>query len=117
MNILYVEDNAMLRATIADYLDELGHEAVAVASAEEALGELQHGRFDVLFTDVSLPGRSGIELAREAVVLQPEMALVLASGHDLAQERDRLGVCATLLPKPFDLDQLEQVLGDLAVGG
>ncbi|GAA5786173.1 response regulator [Chitiniphilus shinanonensis] len=110
LHILYVEDNAMLRATIAEYLADLGHVPVAVASAEDALAELQRQRFDVLLSDVSLPGLSGIELVRDAARQQPGLVLVLASGHDLSAEADLVGVPVQLLPKPFDIDALEAVL-------
>ncbi|TJZ72032.1 response regulator [Chitiniphilus eburneus] len=115
LNILYVEDNAMLRVTIAEYLSDLGHLPVAVGSAEDALTELHRHRFDVLLSDVSLPGRSGIELVRDAARLQPELVLVLSSGHDLSADAELLGVPVELLPKPFDIDALEDVLDRAAV--
>lgn len=110
LNLLYVEDNAILRATICEYLEDLGHAVTARGNAEEALAALATQRFDVLLSDVSLPGRSGLELVREAAAMQPALRLVLATGHTLDRELDQLGLPVQLLAKPFDLDALEAVL-------
>ncbi|HSC81066.1 MAG TPA: response regulator [Chitinolyticbacter sp.] len=109
-HILYVEDNAMLRATVFDYLEMLGHHVQAVSNAEAALGALAQSRYDVLITDASLPGRSGLELIQDAVQMQPTLHLILASGHDLVDEAAQLGFPVRLLAKPFDLDALENVI-------
>ncbi|KPC49084.1 response regulator [Amantichitinum ursilacus] len=115
LSILYVEDNAMLRATLLEYLEETGHQVVAVATAEDALVELDRQRFHILLTDVSLPGKSGIELGRETYARFPETRIILATGFDLANDQSKINIPgATLLPKPFDLDRVDDALAEIA---
>ncbi|WP_312305034.1 response regulator, partial [Pulveribacter sp.] len=65
MRILYVEDNPELRETIAMLMEAPGRCIVSCASAEEALAhDGDQGPFDLVMTDVSLPGMSGPELCR-----------------------------------------------------
>ncbi|KAF0813379.1 Sensor kinase CckA [Andreprevotia sp. IGB-42] len=108
LGILYVEDSEILSSTIVEYLQELEFDVVAVSSAEEATAMLEQRSFDVLFTDVGLPGRSGAVLAKEVTAMYPGMRIILASGYDLSQQAFSSNV--VLLPKPFDLDAIERAL-------
>ncbi|WNG28772.1 PAS domain S-box protein [Cystobacter fuscus] len=112
LRVLLVEDDEDIRTSALELMGLLGHEVVAVGSAEEASRVLKRQRFDVLFTDVSLPGMSGVELAREVIRLQLGMKIVIASGHGsaaLAGADTRLqGV--VVLPKPYALPQIQKVL-------
>ena len=108
--ILYVEDDLNTLTSTYELLTLLGHSVTPAASAEAALDAFAVSKFDVLLTDVTLPGLSGIDLAREVARLRPSLPIVFASGYgtklDLAP--DLLG--HAILPKPFDLAQLEGVL-------
>jgi len=107
--ILVVEDNEDARAMLCDLLHLLGHEVCAVGSAEEALAQPDLAAFDVLLTDVSLPGLSGIELARRLAARCPTLRIVFSSGYgNVAPEE--AGLDAASLPKPFDLEDLQAVL-------
>ncbi|GGP25110.1 response regulator [Silvimonas amylolytica] len=113
LSILYVEDNEMLRATIVEYLvEELGLPVTPVASAEEALTTLSQDRYDILLTDVSLPGRSGVDLGREALARYPDIHLILATGHDVSGFVQNMPN-TQCLPKPFDLDHIDAVLANV----
>ena len=64
MEILIVEDSRMGRALLDTWADTNGHQAVAVANAEEALVRLETARFEMILVDLMLPGIDGIELVR-----------------------------------------------------
>jgi len=116
LSVLLVEDDEDIRTSALELMELLGHDVVAVASAESALGELPSRRFDVLFTDVTLPGMSGVALAREVARLHPEMKIIIASGHGsaiLSGEDERMKD-VLLLPKPYALAQIEKVLAQVA---
>ncbi|TXN21484.1 MULTISPECIES: PAS domain-containing protein [Methylobacterium] len=114
--VLLVEDNREVGRFAAETLAELGYSTVWAANADEALAELEKVpfRFEVVFSDVVMPGRDGVDLAREIRRLRPDLPVVLASGysHVLARE----GVSEfELLQKPYSVEELARVLSK-AVG-
>jgi CheY-like chemotaxis protein len=117
MNVLLVEDSELVSCITIEYLRELGHEVVAVAEAEKAIAELKVAKFDAVMTDVSLPGMSGIQLARELVKSFPNLPVVISSGYG-ALDVDSLladGISTVfVLPKPYDLAALESALAKAA---
>lgn len=115
LRLLVVEDNADARYLVCETLRALGHEVDAVASGEEALPQLLQQPYDVLFTDVSLPGMSGVDLARVARREKPELALLFASGYGDELTR-RLDFPAQSLQKPYDIEQLQEVLERINAG-
>ncbi|HEX8699731.1 MAG TPA: response regulator [Myxococcaceae bacterium] len=110
LRILLVEDDEDIRLSASELMQELGHTVRDVATAEAALEVLVAERFDVLFTDVSLPGLSGLELASQATRQHPKMRVLVASGHHLAGDTEDSVPGAVLLPKPYTLDQLKRAL-------
>lgn len=118
MRILYVEDNAELRETIGMLMEGEGRVVTSCASAEEALALEARQAFDVLVSDVSLPGLSGTDLARKVLERDPQRWVVLCSGYDLRGYPASWGPNVRTLLKPFDLEELEELLGSIqdAVG-
>jgi CheY-like chemotaxis protein len=117
MNILLVEDSDEVSCITVEYLHELGHEVVAVTAAEKAIVQLKNAPFDAVMTDIRLPGMSGIELARALVKDYPAMPVVIASGYGALNVEFLLGQklpTVLMLPKPYDLPDLERVLGEAA---
>ena len=112
LRILLVEDNADLCQLVCNLLEHFGHMPVAVESAEAALLRLADAQFDVLLTDVSLPGMSGIELARKVLPTNPQMHIIFASGYG-ASVTAHLGFVAHSLLKPYDIEQLQALLNSL----
>ncbi|OJT21622.1 hybrid sensor histidine kinase/response regulator [Archangium sp. Cb G35] len=114
LRILLVEDDPDIRESACELLEVLGHHVRAVASAEAAQEALGSTGFDVLFTDVSLPGRSGVELAREAVLHHPGLRVIIASGHGASVVSSGGEVTgAVLLPKPYALPDLKGALAQV----
>jgi CheY-like chemotaxis protein len=114
LRILLVEDDPDIRESACELLEVLGHHVRAVASAEAAQEALGSSGFDVLFTDVSLPGRSGVELAREAVLHHPGLRVIIASGHGASVVSSGGEVTgAVLLPKPYALPELKGALAQV----
>jgi CheY-like chemotaxis protein len=109
LRLLVVEDNADARYLVCETLRALGHDVQAAASGEEALPLLAAQPFDVLFTDVSLPGMSGVDLARQALRQTPGLELLFASGYGEELTR-HLEFPAQSLQKPYDIEQLQAAL-------
>ncbi|MCW2245878.1 PAS domain S-box-containing protein [Azospirillum fermentarium] len=110
LRILFVEDDALIRMATTDLLLELGYAVTDVPDAESAVPLLDQEPWDVLFTDVSLPGMSGIALAEQALARAPELTVIVSSGYGRDMETLNTGLPLLYLPKPYDLDRVEQVL-------
>ena len=113
VRILYVEDNEELRETIAMLMEDEGRYITKCATAEAALELDGQEPFDVLFTDVSLPGLSGTELARRVLANNPERWVVLCSGYEFGNAITVLGPQVRALVKPFELEELEDLLMEI----
>ncbi|MGO4474811.1 response regulator [Massilia sp. 2TAF26] len=113
LRILVVEDNVDSQYLICEMLRAFGHHADGVGHPDDALTHLAAGRYDILFTDVSLPGMSGVELARKAVVDAPSMQVIFASGYGDSLLR-HVEFPYLSLQKPYELDQLQAALDKVA---
>ncbi len=115
--VLVVEDNAEVGRFATQALTELGYESVWASNADAAMTQIGGAghRFAVVFTDVVMPGRSGIELAAAIRERWPGMPVVLTSGysHVLAQQGTGGHV---LLQKPYSIEQLARALGQVRIG-
>ncbi|MGJ4940866.1 ATP-binding protein [Bradyrhizobium sp. HKCCYLS1011] len=111
LSVLVVEDNIEVGRAATESLAELGYHTILVDNAKDALEELVGGtqRFDVVFTDVVMPGMTGLELAEEMRRLDLDVPVVLASGysHVLAQQGAH---GFELLQKPYSIEELSRVL-------
>lgn len=91
MRILYVEDNCELRDTIGLLMEGEGRTVVTCATAEEALQRDAAQPHDVVVSDVSLPGMSGLDLCRHLLASNPQRWVVLCSGYPLEHGVGTLG--------------------------
>ncbi len=111
MSVLVVEDNIEVANFAADGLTELGYSVTLVDNATDALAELtaDGDRFDVVFSDVVMPGMTGLDLARDIRNRGIDVAIVLTSGysHALSQEGSA-GI--DFLQKPYSIEELSRVL-------
>jgi PAS domain S-box-containing protein len=109
--VLVVEDDPLVRMAAVDMVNALGFTTLQAADATEALAIVRSARrIDVLFTDIGLPGMRGPELAAKAVELRRGLKVVFASGY--SENEEALAIDgATHLGKPYQHDQLADVLG------
>lgn len=115
--ILVVEDDALVRQSLVAQLERLGYTIVAAGSAAEALQIIAKSPpFDLLFTDVIMPGEmNGWTLAEVALEQQPGLKVLLASGYSedpLMRER-RLQNPLSVLTKPFRRTELAETIRNL----
>lgn len=113
MRILYVEDNPELRETIGMLMEGDGQTVTSCATAEEALVLDAEDPFDLLVSDVSLPGMSGTDLARKVLAVDPQRWVVLCTGYELGDYASAWGPNVRTLLKPFELEDLESLLGSI----
>jgi CheY-like chemotaxis protein len=113
LRILVVEDNLDSQYLVCEMLRAFGHENDGVAHAEGALEKLATGNYNVLFTDVSLPGMSGVELARRALRADPKLKVIFASGYGDALLR-QVEFPHQSLQKPYEIEQLQKILANVS---
>ena len=110
--ILVVDDDNDVRGVAAQMVEELGYQVVAAACGAEALEHLAGGAFDLILTDVVMPGMSGVELARRVRAVTPAMPLLFASGYaDVATFGEELAA-ETVLKKPYRIGEVAARIGD-----
>ncbi|MPW18270.1 PAS domain S-box protein [Paraburkholderia sp. CNPSo 3157] len=109
LRILLVDDDGNLSEAINELIRLLGHAPKFTTSPEEALGWLREEPFDVVITDIRMPGIDGVELARQAAAIQPSIRLVFSSGYEMPAVPP-LPFRWAALRKPFTLEELGAVL-------
>ena len=116
--VLVVEDNIEVGRFATQILHDLGYETTWATNAEEALDLIgSHGAdFDVVFSDVVMPGMGGIGLAKLLRDRLPDLPVILASGYSHVLARDGTHGFE-LLSKPYSAAQVSRVLRRVVRGG
>jgi PAS domain S-box-containing protein len=108
--VLFVDDEEVQGEVARELLEPLGYVVIAASSAQEALGLLRAAprSFDVVVTDVVMPGMSGDSLALEITRIRPELPVVLCTGFNerALDVRKRAAGIHELLIKPYSLTEL-----------
>ena len=109
--VLVVEDEFLIRMIVSDYLREIGFTVVEACSGDEAVAVLRSGvLFDVVFTDVRMPGSTdGLALLAYVRATQPDLPVVVTSGH-LLPALALAGGAVEFLAKPCGLEQVAEAL-------
>jgi len=115
LSILVLEDEEHVRTMLVEALSGAGHRVESAADGLTGLARFQGGAFDVVLTDLSLPECSGLDVARSVKRMRPETPVVLITGwgHLLDPERLRDSGVDFMLVKPFRLERVLSVLGDV----
>jgi CheY-like chemotaxis protein len=112
--VLVVEDDEPVRKTVCELLHACGLDAVEAERGEEALELFRQTseRFDLLLTDIVMPGMSGWELAEAIKHVKPGIRVIYASGYSKAEigEHRALGPDDVFLQKPFNMVELRATL-------
>jgi signal transduction histidine kinase len=112
--ILVLEDEPQIREMLVDSLGRAGHRVESAADGLAGLARFQGGEFDVVLTDLSLPERSGLDVARAVKRMRPQTPVVLITGWGHLLDPTLLaesGVDLTLV-KPFRLERVLSILDD-----
>jgi len=108
--VLVVDDDEIVRATVASMLEDLGYTVLLAQNGAEALAILERGtKVDLLFTDVVMPGSiSGRQLGERAIEIIPTLRILFTSGYteNAIVHNGRLDAGVELLSKPYRREQL-----------
>jgi two-component system cell cycle response regulator CpdR len=119
--ILLAEDDESVRAFVTRALTHRGHEVTAVSDGGAAIQALKAQTYDLMLTDIVMPGLDGLALAETAGKINPRMQVLMMTGF--ADARDRAdgfraqrGPVADVITKPFSLQQICNAV-DAALSG
>ena len=106
--IIAVDDDEVLSRLLKQYFTGAGHVCEAFPNAEAALERMSETAFDILVTDIILPGMKGLELAERAHRLRPEMSIVVTTGFidNFSYDEAIAAGAADFIKKPFSLNEL-----------
>src|SRR5437762_150012 len=111
-HLLLVEDEVALRTAVAEQLADRGYQVVQAESGEDALAQLADFAFDMIVTDLRLPGISGSAVVEAAVARYPDIIAIVVTGYGTvkdAGEAIKRGA-ADFVNKPFQIDELLHAL-------
>jgi CheY-like chemotaxis protein len=113
--ILYVDDEEPLVFLMRRILEHLGHRVTAMSSSDAALAAFTAtpDEFDLVLTDMSMPGMSGVEFAQKVLAVRPDTLVVIATGH--VQDRDVARARAVgvhhVIQKPGTIEEMAETIG------
>jgi DNA-binding NtrC family response regulator len=111
--ILVVDDETIVRESIRDWLREAGYPAELAGNGEQALEMIAKKDFSILILDYRLPGKSGMDVLREAKVTRPQIKSIIITAFpsaNLRAELRELGALDDLLIKPVMTEDLEKLV-------
>ncbi|WP_245365690.1 hybrid sensor histidine kinase/response regulator [Neorhizobium galegae] len=112
IRVLLCEDEALIRISTADYLQDFGMTVVEAGNAREALEAVDGAAIDILVTDVNLPDMNGLDLLNRMRETHPDLPVIFATGDMHVPGSEGLHK-ASLITKPYDYDQLAKRIRDL----
>jgi DNA-binding response OmpR family regulator len=110
--VLIVEDEAIMRESLRDWLTDSGYQVVTAEDGEQALQMVAERDFGIAVLDLKLPGKDGLEILREAKERRPRLKGIIITAYpsvETALEAMRIGAI-DYLPKPFAPDALERLI-------
>lgn len=113
--ILIVEDEAIMRESLRDWLKDGGYEVETAEEGEEALGKISEKEFGVAVLDLKLPGENGLEVLKKATAQDPKIKGIIITAYpsvETAVTAMKMGA-ADYIVKPFTPDALEKAIQEI----
>jgi PAS domain S-box-containing protein len=113
--LLFVDDNALVRKAMGQALRQMGHAVTEAENGQQALERIADQPFDLVFTDLSMAGLNGMQLAARIRTVRPELPIVLCTGYiddEMCQDVDRSHFLS-ILEKPVNLARVCDLINTL----
>ncbi len=107
--VLVVDDDPVVCNSFDRVLTSKGYAVITAASGEEALRKLNEEKYDIVYSDIRMPGMSGLEVAENLKARRPWTPVVIITGYgtDIAEERAKAAGVASFLHKPLSPEMIE----------
>jgi two-component system, NtrC family, response regulator len=116
--ILLIEDDSAIAESLRNVLADEGHQVILEKRGDNGLARASREEFDLVLTDLRLPGLSGLELVRQLHAAKPRLPIILMTAHgttETAIEATKFGAYEYLL-KPFEMDELVEAVAKAVAG-
>jgi len=115
VTVLVADDNEVAQRLCRRVLEKAGHKVLTASDGIEAVTLALANPLDMILMDVAMPGMDGLEAMRQIKAQKPGMAIVIASAHSMASDRERFLAAGAddVLSKPFRLTDLTAVVDRL----
>ena len=114
-SILIVEDEKDVREVMSEMMDYFGYDTMIVGSGEEALDKLKDSHFDLIITDLGLPGMDGREMVKKIRTDGINIPILVTTGVELENDKEtfqKYSKC-DFIQKPFRVDDLNKRISNL----
>ena len=111
--VLIIEDEIKLAESIRRYLEIKGYKTQAVFAGEEGLAAVAAHKPDLILTDIMMPGMDGYSMIKELRKANRETPIIVMTGKERMKELIAMEGISDLVPKPFDLEVLEQKISNV----
>jgi CheY-like chemotaxis protein len=117
LSILVVEDNSDIRLILKDLLMAIGYDVSVAEDGEAGLSHLQNSTFDLMITDLGLPGMSGWDLARASKRYQSNMPILAISSWQGKGAEEKIGEFGIfqVIWKPFRFNQIQDAIDKIVL--
>jgi len=115
VRIMIIEDDEEMRSLLKDFLEEEGLETDSVNNGADALGKLSKDHFDLVLTDIRMPGLTGLDILPRIRRLKPKTPIIVmtAYGSDDVRRRSLERGATAYLEKPILLTQLRTLIREM----
>jgi len=112
--VLVVDDDPVVRKSFDRVLSSKGYAVITAGNGEEALRKLNEGKYDLVYTDIRMPGISGLELAEQVKARKPWTPVVIITGYgtDAAEARAKAAGVSSFVHKPLSPAMIEDSARD-----
>jgi DNA-binding NtrC family response regulator len=115
IKILVVDDDKLIRWSLKEILSQEGHMVDAVATAKDALTQVEKTDYNLIFCDIDIEDENGIEILKKLMIVQPEAKTIILSAHSKNHIEPQLGNLNILsvIEKPFQSEQIRDIIKDI----
>lgn len=112
IKILVVDDDKLIRWSLKEILSQEGHEVDAIATATDALSQVEKTDYNLIFCDIDIEEENGIEMLKKLKIVRPEAKIIILSAHTRNKIEPQLGsLCVlSIIEKPFQSEQIRNIV-------